>query len=57
MKKKRFELIGHGIRMEKGRRCKKMFESKLEGSRRRGRPRLRWIEDVERTLHSCDRAS
>jgi len=25
----------------------KIFESKLEGSRRKERPRLRWLEDVE----------
>ena len=25
---------------------KKIFESKPEGSRRRGRPRLRWLEEV-----------
>jgi len=25
---------------------KKVFESKLEGNRRRGIPRLRWLEDV-----------
>jgi len=29
---------------------KKMFESKLEGSRRRGRPSLRWMENVEKNL-------
>jgi hypothetical protein len=29
-------------------RCvKKFFEGKLEGRRGRGRPRLRWINDVE----------
>jgi hypothetical protein len=27
-----------------------MCESKLEGTRRTGRPRLRWLEDVERDL-------
>jgi hypothetical protein len=25
---------------------KKIFESKQEGTRRRGRPRMRWLEDV-----------
>jgi hypothetical protein len=29
---------------------KKMCESKPEGRRRTGRPRLRWLEDVERDL-------
>jgi hypothetical protein len=27
-----------------------MCESKPEGSRRRGRPRLRWLEDVQKDL-------
>jgi hypothetical protein len=36
--------------MDQGRKIKKIFESKPEGSRRRGRPRLRWLEGVERDL-------
>ena len=27
---------------------KNIFDSKLDGSRRRGRPRLRWLENVEK---------
>jgi len=46
-RKKRLELIGHVARMDLGRTVKKIFESKTEGSRR-GRPRLRWLEDVEK---------
>jgi len=42
------EWIGHVVRMDQGRAVKKVFESKPEGSRRRGRPRLRWLENVER---------
>jgi hypothetical protein len=33
--------------MNEARIVKKMFEEKLEGRRERGRPRLRWINDVE----------
>jgi len=36
--------------MDQGRKIKKIFESKPEGSRRRGRPRLRWLEGEERDL-------
>jgi hypothetical protein len=36
--------------MDEGRTVKKIFESKLDGSRRRGRPRLRWLEDVVKGL-------
>jgi hypothetical protein len=28
----------------------KIFESKQEGSRIRGRPRMRWLEDVENDI-------
>jgi hypothetical protein len=31
-------------------RTVKVFESKQERSRRRGRPRLRWLEDVKKDL-------
>jgi len=34
------------VRKEQGRTVKKIFESKSEGSRGRGRPRLRWLEGV-----------
>jgi len=50
MKNKRLEWIGQVVRMDQGRRVKKIFESKPEGSRRRGRPRLQWLEDVEKDL-------
>jgi len=33
---------------------KKIFDSKLEGSRRRGRPRLRWLENVEKDVCGND---
>ena len=36
--------------MNETRSVKKIFEGKLEGRRRRGRPRLRWINDVEDDL-------
>jgi hypothetical protein len=35
---------------DQGKTVKKIFQSKLEGSRRTGRPRLRWLEEVEKDL-------
>jgi hypothetical protein len=50
IKFRRLEWLGHVVRMDKSRSVKKMFEGKLEGRRGRGRPRLRWIKDVEDDL-------
>jgi len=36
--------------VDQGRAVKEIFESKAEGSRRRVRPRMRWMEDVEKDL-------
>ena len=36
--------------MNETRSLKKIFEGKLDGRRDRGRPRLRWIDDVEDDL-------
>jgi len=40
-------MIGHVVRMDQGRTIMKVLQSKLEGSRR-GRPSVRWLEDVEK---------
>jgi hypothetical protein len=50
IKKGRLECIGHLVRMAHGRVVKKIFESKLEGTRRKGRPRMRWVEAAEKNL-------
>jgi hypothetical protein len=47
-KKRKLEWMGHVVRMEHGRIVKKIFERKLEVRRRIGRPRLRWLEDIEK---------
>jgi hypothetical protein len=41
------EWLGHVVRMNETRFVKKIFEGKLGGRRSRGRPKLRWINDVE----------
>jgi len=38
------------VRMDQGRTVKEISENKLEGSMRRGRHRLRWLEFVEKNL-------
>ena len=40
-KKERLEWVGHVARLDLGRTVKKMFESKPEGRRESGRPRMR----------------
>ena len=47
IKIRRLEWFGHVVRMNETRYVKKIFDGKLEGRRGRGRPRLRWINDVE----------
>jgi hypothetical protein len=37
--------------MEENGMPKMIFSQELEGARRRGRPRKRWKEEVERDLH------
>ena len=50
IKIRRLEWLGRVIRMNETKSLKKIFEEKLEGRRGRGRPRLRWINDVEDDL-------
>jgi hypothetical protein len=50
IKKKRLKWTGHEVRTDQGRTVQKIFESKLERSRRRGRLRLRRQADVEKDL-------
>ena len=40
--------MGNLERMEEDRMPKKIFTQKLEGTKRRGRPRKGWREEVER---------
>ena len=49
-KGQRINWLGYLERMEEDRMLKKIFTQELEGTRRRGRPRKRWKEEVERDL-------
>jgi hypothetical protein len=50
IKGQKISLLGHQERIEEGRMPKKNFTQELEGTRRRGRPRKGWREDVEGDL-------
>jgi hypothetical protein len=47
IKVRRLELSGHVVRMEDNRLLKMVFNAKPEGRLGVGRPRLRWLHDVE----------
>jgi hypothetical protein len=48
VKSKRMAWLGHVMRMDGERIAKRVLEWKPMGRRNRGRPRKRWIEDIEK---------
>jgi hypothetical protein len=50
IKKARLKWLGHVERMSEDRVIKKLYMSKPEGRRRVGRPKMRWLDDVEEDL-------
>jgi len=50
IKGQRISWLGHLKRMEEDRMPKKIFTQELVGTRRRGKPRKRWKDEVERDL-------
>ena len=50
VKGQRISWLGHLERMGEDRMPKKIFTQELEGTRRRGRPRKGWKDEVERDL-------
>ena len=46
VKSKRMAWLGHVMRME----GKRLLQSKPTGKRNRGRPKKRWIEDIEEDI-------
>jgi len=55
IKVQRISWLGHLERLEEDRMPKKIFSQELEGTRRRGRHRKRWKEEVERDLQVMGR--
>jgi len=53
IKGQRISWLGHMERMEEHRMPKKTFTHELEGTKRRGRPKKGWREEVERDLQSA----
>jgi len=50
VKRKRMAWLGHVMRMEGKRIPKRVLEWKPTGRRNRGRPRKRWIQDIEEDI-------
>jgi hypothetical protein len=48
--RQRISWLGHPEGIEEDRMPKKIFTQELEGTRRRGKPRKGWKEEVERDL-------
>ena len=52
VKSRRMAWLGHVMRMDGGRMRRRILEWKPIGRRIRGRPRKRWIEDVEEDIQT-----
>ena len=50
VKARRIRWLGHVERMPEDRAAKKVWRGRQEGQRKRGRPRKRWMDDVEEDL-------
>jgi hypothetical protein len=50
IKSQRIRWLGHVERMEDNAMPKRMLKGRLFSKRRKGRPRMRWLDDVESDL-------
>ena len=50
LRQKRLRWFGHIVRRDEEVEIKKVFELKIEGRRKRGRPVKRWIDVVEEDM-------
>jgi hypothetical protein len=46
----RLKWLGHIRKMDESLLCRKLTFTQLEGSRKKGRPKLRWLDDVLQDL-------
>jgi hypothetical protein len=52
IKIRRIAWLGHVMWMDEGRTAKRVLEWKPTGRRFRGRPRKRWVEDIEEDIQT-----
>jgi hypothetical protein len=52
VKARRISWIGHAERMEESRMPKRVMRKKIYTKRRRGRPKVRWLDDVQEDLRA-----
>jgi hypothetical protein len=50
VKYQRLAWLGHVERMDEERMSRKLLHAKMEGRRRRGRPRKRWLQSLEEDM-------
>jgi ribosomal 50S subunit-associated protein YjgA (DUF615 family) len=50
LRRRRLQWLGHMIRMDDSKLIKRVLDGKPGGRRTIGRPRLRWLEEVEKDL-------
>jgi hypothetical protein len=54
IKSKRIRWLGHVDRLEDNAMPKRMLKGRLYSKRRKGRPRMRWLDDVESDLKKME---
>jgi hypothetical protein len=50
----RLSWAGHVVRMDQQRPARRILNARLEGTRRRGRPKLRWEDGVDKDVKALE---